>query len=81
VIFYGVNTTANSSNPVDSYITASSMAALNWLNVRSLRVSLVFNNPLYNAVGPTSQKYPQQNPFIQVSRIVDIMNRAGINSP
>jgi type IV pilus assembly protein PilW len=81
VIFYGVNTTANSSNPVDSYITASSMAALNWLNVRSLRVSLVFNNPLYNAVGPTSQQYPQQNPFIQVSRIVDIMNRAGINSP
>jgi type IV pilus assembly protein PilW len=82
VILYGVNTTLNSSNPVDSYIAASAMSApLNWLNVRSLRVSLVFNNPLFNAAGPTSQQYPQQLPFVQVSRIVDIMNRAGINSP
>ncbi len=80
VVLYGVNTTLHSSNPVDSYIPASSMTVQNWLNVLSLRVSLVFKNPLYNAAGPASQQYPQQIPFIQISRVIDIMNRAGINS-
>jgi type IV pilus assembly protein PilW len=85
VVLYGVNTSGHSSNPVDSYMTASAIAAsatpsLLWLNVLSLRVSLVFKNPLYNAAGPTSQQYPQQIPFIQISRVIDIMNRAGINS-
>jgi type IV pilus assembly protein PilW len=80
VILYGVNTTLHSSNPVDSYITASSMAGTNWNNVLSVRISLVFNNPLFNASGPFSQQYPQQKPYIQVSRDIGVMNRAGINS-
>jgi type IV pilus assembly protein PilW len=80
VILYGVNTSGITSNPVDSYMNASAMIAINWANVLSTRVSLVFNNPLYSATGAFSQRYPQQNPFIQVSRIIDIMNRAGINT-
>jgi type IV pilus assembly protein PilW len=80
VILYGVNTTLVAGNPVDSYIPASSMTATNWNNVISVRISLVFNNPLFNAAGPFSQQYPQQIPFIQVSRIIDIMNRIGENS-
>jgi type IV pilus assembly protein PilW len=82
VVVYGVNTTTHSSNPVDSYIYASSMTAANWNNVLSVRISLVFNNPLFSAsaTAPFSQRYPQQKPFIQITRIVDVMNRAGINS-
>jgi type IV pilus assembly protein PilW len=79
-IWYGVNTSGTSGNPVDSYITASSMTPANWANVLSVRLVLVFNNPLYNATGPFSQQYPQQKPFIQISRIIDIMARAGVNS-
>jgi type IV pilus assembly protein PilW len=80
VILYGVNTSLISGNPVDSYIPASSMTAANWNNVISVRISLVFNNPLFNATGPFSQQYPQQVPYIQVSRVIDIMNRIGSNS-
>jgi hypothetical protein len=85
VILYGVNTSAVGGNPVDSYMTASSIAASGtpsvlWSNVLSVRISLVFNNPLYSATGPFSQQYPQQKPFIQVSRIIDIMKMAGVNS-
>jgi type IV pilus assembly protein PilW len=80
VIWYGVNTSGTSGNPVDSYITASSMTATNWGQVLSVRLALVFNNPLYNASGPVSQQYPQQKPFIQISRIIDVMARAGVNS-
>jgi type IV pilus assembly protein PilW len=82
VILYGVNTTATSSNPVDSYIAASSMAGTNWNNVLSVHVSLLFNNPLFSpsATAPFSQRYPQQMPYIQISRLVDVMNRAGVNS-
>ncbi|MFI4889778.1 MAG: PilW family protein [Steroidobacterales bacterium] len=82
VILYGVNTTTTSSNPVDSYITASSMTAANWNNVLSVHVSLQFNNPLFSAStsAPYSQQYPQQKPYIQVSRLIDVMNRAGVNA-
>ncbi len=85
VIVYGVNTSTHNSNPVDSYLTASSITSSAtptqyWSNVLSVHISLVFNNPLYSATGPFSQQYPQQNPYIQISRVVDIMNRAGINS-
>jgi type IV pilus assembly protein PilW len=81
VILYGVNTSGITSNPVDSYINATTMTATNnWANVVSVRVSLVFNNPLYKSTGAFSQRWPQQIPYIQVSRIINIMNRAGINS-
>jgi type IV pilus assembly protein PilW len=85
VILYGVNTSGVANNPVDSYMTASSIAAsatptVLWSNILSVRISLVFNNPLYSATGPFSQQYPQQNPFIQVSRVIDIMKMAGVNS-
>ncbi len=85
VILYGVNTSGVANNPVDSYMTASSIAAnatptVLWSNILSVRISLVFNNPLYSATGPFSQQYPQQNPYIQVSRVIDIMKMAGVNS-
>ncbi len=78
VIQYGVDTsTAHSTNttltytsytnPVDTYFSASSMPVADWAGVLSVRVSLVFNNPLYIASGA-------QLPYIQLSRIVDVMN-------
>ena len=76
MIQYGVNTSGASGNPVDSYITANNMTAANWANVISVRVSLVLNNPLYNANGPFSQQYPQQDPYLQISRVIGVMNRA-----
>lgn len=76
VIQYGVNTSGASGNPVDSYITANNMTAANWANVISVRVTLVLNNPLYNANGPFSKQYPQQNPYLQISRVIGVMNRA-----
>jgi hypothetical protein len=81
VIGYGTSSSAtcaasysSSSNPVDTYYSAATMPASGWCGVISVQVALVFANPLYNAAGPPSQQYPNQLPFIQLTRLVNVMS-------
>ena len=82
VIQYAVSSTAScgasyssATNPVDTYYRTAAMSGSGWCGVVSVQLSLLFDNPLYNASGPASQQWPQQNPFVQLTRLVNIMNR------
>jgi type IV pilus assembly protein PilW len=81
VISYGTSSSATcvssfsaTANPVDTYYKTGSMAASNWCGVISVQLALVFTNPLYNGSGPFSQQYPQQLPFIQLTRLINVMS-------
>jgi type IV pilus assembly protein PilW len=76
-IYYGVNRNAPGVNyNVDTYLTADQMctgcASNDWMNVTSVRVVLVFNNPLY--------PQPGQPQYITIERVVQVMGRAGYHS-
>ena len=49
------------------------MAPGDWSNVICVKVTLTFTNPLF-ATQPT------QPPTIQFTRVVTVMNRAGVNT-
>jgi type IV pilus assembly protein PilW len=76
-IWYGVkrNPTDDDYN-VDTYLTADQMAAGgalpggDWDNISSVRVQLVFTNPLANQ--------PGQLPTITFQRVVEVMGRGGV---
>jgi type IV pilus assembly protein PilW len=76
-IWYGVkrNTAIDDYN-VDTYVTADQMgpSALgnDWNNVSSVRVQLVFTNPL--------AAQPGQQPTITFQRVVEVMGRAGVHT-
>jgi type IV pilus assembly protein PilW len=76
-IYYGVNRAAPGVNyNADTYLTADQMcagcASNDWMNVTSVRVVLVFVNPLY--------PQPGQNQYITIERVVQVMGRAGFHS-
>ena len=80
VIMYGTSATASctasyssSTNPVDTYYSAATIPSATWCGVISVQLSLVFTNPMYNAAGPVSQQYPQQLPFVQLTRLINVM--------
>jgi type IV pilus assembly protein PilW len=73
-ILYGVKTlTAINNGAVDSYLTATQVAALQnaWLNVISVSVTLYFINPLYGQPGQTQQTLP-------VTRVIAVMAKNGV---
>jgi len=72
-VWYGVNTSGTSNGPVDTYFRADQMTAANWSNVLTVKVTLVFNNPMYDPNKDARQT-------LSVTRIVCIMNRCGVNS-
>jgi type IV pilus assembly protein PilW len=73
-IYYGVQTNGGvSTNSIDTYIDASSMTASDWSNVKSVKITLTFVNPLYGQPGQTSST--QQ--YIAFTRIIDVMNKNG----
>ena len=81
VVSYGTNSTAtcaagysSNSNPVDTYYKTASMPSTGWCGVISVQVSLVFANPLFNASGPPSQQWPNQVPYVQLTRMINVMN-------
>jgi len=81
VIRYATNSTATctssfstTSNPVDTYYTTALMSAATWCGVISVQLELEFTNPLYNGTGTPSQQWPQQAPFLQLSRLINIMS-------
>lgn len=71
---YGVNTGAASSGScVDSYMTAAEVTAGSyWADVCSVRVSLVFTNPVPPPDG--------SKPTITFTRVIALMAKAGVNS-
>lgn len=77
-LLYGVNTgTAANGGCVDSYMTAAQVTAGNgatsyWPDVCSVRVTLVFTNPLPPADGT--------EPTITFVRVIALMNKAGVNN-
>jgi type IV pilus assembly protein PilW len=69
-VLYGVNT-SGSGNNVDTYMTATQVAA-NWGNVISVHIALTFENPLY-----TGPNLGQPQIFL-IQRQISVMNRIGL---
>ncbi len=86
-VVYAINSSTASTNancPADSYLTTADITgAANpgqfWSNVCAIRVTLTFVNPLYQPVsgGPIT---PGQPKTVTISRLISIMNKAGVNS-
>jgi type IV pilus assembly protein PilW len=71
-VLYGVKTNFSVTNTsADSYLTATQMTATDWSNVNSVRVTLVFLNPLAGQAG--------QPATISFSRVICVMNKCGVN--
>jgi type IV pilus assembly protein PilW len=77
-IYYGVKRDAATDDyNVDTYLTADQMdpagpLGSDWANVSSVRVVLVFVNPLF--------PQPGQQQFITFERVVEVMGRAGVHT-
>lgn len=66
---YGLNSLGGAQSCIDTWKSAIQMLATDWANVCAVRVTLVFTNP----VNPP-------NGTITFSRVVGLMNRAGVNT-
>jgi type IV pilus assembly protein PilW len=76
-ILYGVKRNFSSSdNNVDTYVRADQMTTADWLNVSSVKITIVFINPL--ATTASGASVPGQPATITFLRIVAIMNRMGV---
>jgi type IV pilus assembly protein PilW len=65
-------------NNIDTYARAdqfTSVTAVDWTRVASVRVVLTFNNPLYNAAKPQGQ-----SATVTFTRVIAVMNRAGVKT-
>ncbi len=78
-ILYGVQSnSASGNNSIDAYLNANLVNALNlWPEVYSVQVALTFTNPLY---GTKNGQSTQVSPTITFRRVIDIMNKAGVNT-
>ena len=76
-IYYGVQTnTAVGTNSIDAYLDAATVIAGNyWSNVKSVKITLTFVNPLFGQAGQTTV-----GQFITFTRIVDVMNKTGVTT-
>jgi type IV pilus assembly protein PilW len=73
-IWYGVKrNNAVPGNNVDTYLTWGGMTPADWSSVICVKVTLTFVNPL-KATQPT------QPATIQFTRVITVMNRAGVNT-
>jgi len=78
-IYYGVKRNfAASNNNVDTYVRGDQMTTTDWLNVSSVKIAIVFVNPLATTAGGLA--VPGQPATITFQRIIAIMNRTGITS-
>jgi type IV pilus assembly protein PilW len=76
-ILYGVKRNFGSSdNNVDTYVRADQMTTTDWVNVSSVKITIVFVNPLATTAG--GARVPGQPATITFLRVVAIMNRTGI---
>lgn len=76
-ILYGVQTnTGVSNNSIDCYLDATAVA--NWNAVKTVKVQLVFVNPMYgNSPGQTTINTPQ---YINFKRIIPVMSNMGVST-
>jgi type IV pilus assembly protein PilW len=74
-IYYGVQTnTAVSTNSIDTYLDGNTVTADGyWGNVKSVKITLTFVNPLSGQAGQTSATIP-------FTRVVDVMNMTGVTT-
>jgi type IV pilus assembly protein PilW len=73
-VWYGLKTDFSvDNNQVDTYVPTADMQSADWPNVISLRLTLTFKNPLYKEAGQTSQT-------LDFTRVVTVMNRAGVKT-
>ncbi len=77
-IYYGVQTnTAVGTNSIDAYLDANTVAAgPYWSNVKSVKITLTFLNPLFGQAGQTGVA----RQFITFTRIIDVMNKTGVTT-
>jgi hypothetical protein len=73
-VWYGISTQAGINN-VDTYKTADQMAAADWSNTTSVRVTLTFVNPLYAAA-----QSAQQPQYVYFTRVIALQGRTGVAS-
>ena len=77
-VLYGVKrNVAITGNDVDSYLTASQMAAGDWVNVTSVTITLTFANPLSATTANTTTEGVVQPTTLSFTRVIDVMNRTG----
>jgi len=83
-IVYVVQSVSTSGTySIDSYLTATQVTAGSyWPNVISVQVTLMFNNPMYCAVGATCLAGQQttQPQYLTLTRTIALMNKAGVNT-
>jgi type IV pilus assembly protein PilW len=73
-ILYGVKRNfVLTNNNVDTFVNAAQMGVNDWSNVICVKVTLTFTNPLFKT-------QPQQPATIPFTRVVTVMNRAGVNT-
>ena len=78
-IMYGVKRDFTSSNNnVDTYVRADQMSTTDWMNVSSVKIAIVFVNPM--ATTAKGVAVPGQPATFTFQRIIAVMNRTGINS-
>ncbi len=71
-VTYGVDT--NSSGSTNAYLTAAQVSAgAFWPNVLSVKVALLFGNPLYGQPGQTKQNLP-------FNRVIAVLSKTGTNA-
>jgi type IV pilus assembly protein PilW len=76
-IYYGVQTnTAVGTNSIDAYLDGATVAGSNnWSNVKSVKITLTFLNPLFGQAGQTTV-----GQFITFTRVIDVMNKTGVTT-
>ena len=81
-ILYGVQTnTAAGTFSVDTYLTATQVTAGGyWPNIISVQVTLSFVNPLYCVTNCQAGQQTTQPQYIQMSRTITLMSKAGVNT-
>jgi type IV pilus assembly protein PilW len=78
----GPNTEASNATgygcPADSWVATASMSPSDWTNVCSVKVDMVFINPLYQPAGQ-AQPTPGQKPYVTFERVIGLLGKTGVN--
>jgi type IV pilus assembly protein PilW len=77
-VLYGVQTNGGALyNSADTYLAAAAMTPAFWGAIRSVRVTLTFNNPLAGQPGQSNTTVGATIPF---TRIITAMNATGVDT-
>jgi type IV pilus assembly protein PilW len=81
-ILYGVQTNTSAATfSADTYLTATQVTAGSyWPNVISVQITLSFVNPLYCTTACQAGQQTTQPQYIQMSRTIALMDKAGVNT-